>query len=138
MITLKDYVTASGKYPNRDNSPELTELVVQNAVNLIIQINRLLKDLGVKDVKVSSGFRPSAANQAAGGAKKSLHQRGLACDILDDKNQTLYKLIAAKPDLLLKHGLWMEHGDFTKGKWTNWVHLDMGTRSERPVRIFKP
>lgn len=120
---------------------ELTEDVKKNADILINKINSLLKDLNwTQTVEVSSGWRPAAINGAtANAAKKSLHMSGEACDLKDDKDQTLAKLIMSKPELLKKHGLWLEHPEATKGKNTNWCHLDMSTkRSDRPVRVFKP
>ena len=59
-------------------------------------------------------------------------------DILDDDNQSLGKAILTNPDLLKRYGLWLEDIAHTKGKNTNWVHLDTGTRKERDLRVFKP
>jgi hypothetical protein len=63
---------------------------------------------------------------------------GKAIDILDDKPQSLANKILTNPDLLKKYDLWLEDPAHTKGKNTNWVHLDMGNRTERPLRMFKP
>lgn len=130
-------------YMGRDKaySAELTDRIKSNAKDLISRVNALLKDLGwSKDVQVSSGWRPAAVNsQIANAAKKSLHQTGEAVDIVDDKEQSLSKLIMSKPELLKKHGLWLEHPEATKGKNTNWTHLDCSkVRKDRPVRVFKP
>lgn len=144
-ITLKDYLTASGSYPERENHKELTPELIKNAEKLLTQVNQLLTDLGVENVKISSGFRPSEVNAAtAGAAKKSLHQACLAIDIIDDKNQELANKInklenASKEGFLVKYGLWLESPEATKGKNTNWCHLDLSTsRSARKVRVFKP
>jgi hypothetical protein len=64
--------------------------------------------------------------------------QGRAIDLLDNKEQSLAKLVQSRPDLLKKYDLWLENPDFTKGKNTNWVHLDMGTRNDRPSRQFNP
>jgi hypothetical protein len=140
MIKLIDLMTSSGKYPDRALDPEATETVVENGAELVQKVNALLKDIGSDASQVSSGFRPSRVNSATpNAAKKSLHMEGMAVDLLDDKNQSLAKLIASKPELLKKHNLWLEHPDNTKGVNTNWAHLDMSkTRADRPVRIFKP
>lgn len=140
MITVQEYLTASGSYPERAKSNELTPDLLANAQKLIDAINAFMKELGVSQkLRVSSGFRPSAVNASiANAAKKSLHQRCLAIDILDDKNQSLAKLCASKPELLRKYKLFVENPDFTKGKNTNWLHLDLGTRSDRPSRMFNP
>lgn len=143
MITLQDYLTASGSYPARAKSPELTPELLKNAEDLLSRVNALLKDLGIDKSKVSSGFRPSAVNAGiANAAKKSYHMRCLAIDILDDKDQSLAKRIQKDAEdnklnsLLHKHGLWLEHPQFTKGKFSTWCHLDCGTRKDREVRVF--
>lgn len=142
MINLTEYLTASGKYPERAKSPELTTTVINNSNILLGKVNSLLQELGVKQrITVSSGFRPSKVNtNTPNAAKGSLHQKGMAIDILDDKSQTLASLIASRPDLLRKYGLWLESPKHTIGKNTNWVHLDSDSiiRKDRPSRIFIP
>lgn len=144
-ITLKEYLTASGSYPEREKHKELTPELLKNAEKLLTQVNQLLKDLGVEKATISSGFRPSEVNAAtAGAAKKSLHTQCLAIDILDSKNQELANKInklenESKDGFLVKYGLWLEHPGATKGKNQNWCHLDLSTsRSPRKVRVFKP
>lgn len=135
MITLKDWVTASGKYPDREKSEELTEEVKKTAEAFLAVLNDFLEELtpGVEH-KVSSGFRPSTVNsKLPNAAKKSLHMTGLACDLEDPDNE-LDKLIQSKPELLDKYGLWLEHPDSTP----KWTHLDKGTRTQRKIRIFHP
>jgi hypothetical protein len=140
MINLYALLTSSLKYPERALSAELTDEMVEDGADLVRSINALLNDLESKASEVSSGFRPASVNAATpNAAKASLHMKCLACDLLDDKDQSLAKLIASKPELLKKHNLWLEHPDSTKGQVTNWVHLDCSkTRLDRPVRIFKP
>jgi uncharacterized protein YcbK (DUF882 family) len=135
-ITRNDVITASGSYPERLKSKELTQEVTDNIDKLIIPVNNLLAELGIKSVKISSGFRPSAINAAvANAAKKSAHQSGEAVDIIDDKGQSLAKKITLK--LLEKYDLYMEDPAYTIGKNTNWVHLS--TRKTRSgKRIFIP
>ena len=137
MLTLKDYLTASGSYPDREKHPEVNKV---NAERLITAVNAFLKDIGhVAPVTVSSGFRPAAVNSGiANAAKKSLHMECLAIDMLDDKNQTLAKLCASKPEVMRKYGLFLEDPASTIGKSQNWTHLDLGTRADRPSRVFKP
>jgi hypothetical protein len=138
LISLSDLITSSGKYPDRALSPELTQQVKDNGVKLINKVNQMLTELGIKEVNVSSGFRPSAVNAATpNSAKRSLHMIGSAVDILDDDNQTLGKLILSRNDLLEKYGLWLEDLDSTQGQNTNWCHLDQGVRFDRNPRMFK-
>lgn len=144
-ITLKDLLTASGKYPQREKHKEVTAEVITNGKNLIDKVNRLLKDLGISQVVVSSGFRPSEVNGATpNAAKKSLHMTGQAIDIEDTKDQYIAKLVqskeeASKKGFLVNYGLWLEHPDNTKGANSNWAHFDCSTsRANRKVRVFKP
>lgn len=132
MLTRNDIITASGKYPERLKHPELTTEVIKNIDTLIIKVNAFLQDLGITNIKVSSGFRPSEVNAGTkGAAKKSYHMIGMAVD-LEDPHGDLDKLIKSKPELLDKYELWLENPDSTP----TWTHLDIGTRSKRPVRIF--
>ncbi len=135
MLTLKDWVTSSGKYPERANSEELTDDVKKQAEAFLAVLNAFLQEL-TPDVayKVSSGFRPSSVNsKIPNAAKRSLHMTGLAIDLEDPENE-LDQLITSKPELLDKYGLWLEHPDSTP----KWTHLDKGTRSQRKIRIFHP
>lgn len=132
-ITLNDWVTSSGRYPERAKSKELTDEVKANAEELLKRVNAALKELGIEKASVSSGFRPSDANKATGGAKRSAHMSGKAIDIIDDKNQSICKKFTKA--VLEKHNLWREDSDYTKGKWSNWCHLDY---VERKNRVFKP
>lgn len=124
---------------DRAFSSEYTKDIDENLKMLQKAVQNYLTDLGItKRVVVSSGWRPAAINTRAKGAKKSLHMLGLAVDILDDEQQSLASLCMAKADLLKKHNLWLENPRYTKGNNSNWVHLDLGRRLDRPVRIFIP
>lgn len=121
-------------YPNDYN-----DTIGDNADKLLLNVNALLNELGIEEAKVSSGWRPPSINGAlTNAAKKSAHMIGLAVDILDDKNQTLGKLVASRPELLKKYNLWLEDLGSTRGQFSNWVHLDLMSRSDRPSRTFKP
>lgn len=139
-ITYESYVTASGKYPERLKSKELTDDVKDNITRLLDAVNSFIVELQLlSSIDVSSGFRPSEVNAATkGAAKKSYHTLGLAVDISDDKKQSIANLCKMHPHLLKKHGLWLENPANTIGKNTNWCHLDLGNRSDRPSRIFNP
>ena len=134
IITLSDLITSGGKYPERAQSIELTSELKQNGVKLLNQVNQFLKDIGIKQVIVSSGFRTSEANASLpNSAKRSLHMSCKAIDIADPDGG-LATLIENEPDLLRKYGLWLEDPNYTK----SWVHLDIGVRSDRPSRTFVP
>lgn len=132
MISRNDYITASGKYPERLKSKELTQEVLKNIDMLLAKVNALLKELGITDSKVSSGFRPSSVNASIkNSAKRSLHMVGKAIDL---ESQELAIKLKEKPELLDKYELWLENPQYTP----SWTHLDIGTRSDREVRIFNP
>lgn len=134
LISLTDYKMGRDKTYPLEWTPE----VEANAIAYLKLLNAFLNDLGITEAKVSSGFRPAAINSATlNSAKKSLHMIGKACDIHDNKNQDLGKLVASRPDLLKKYGLWVESLQSTKGI-NSWVHIDCGTRSDRPSRAFLP
>ena len=115
-------------------------LAKPNAEQLLIAVNGLLGELNLPfDVDVSSGFRPNIINAAQPRASKnSLHIRGLAIDLADPmgKFKALFdpRHDVLSSDLLRKYELFMEHPAWTQ----NWVHLDMGNRPDRPMRVFIP
>lgn len=135
LITLEMHLMGREK----TYASELTQEIINNINNLLDKVNILLFELKVTRASVTSGWRPAAVNsQVANAAKRSLHMIGKAVDILDDDNQTLGKAILCRPELLQQYGLWLEDLSSTKGQNTNWVHLDIGVRSDRPLRMFKP
>jgi hypothetical protein len=139
MITYEQYITANNKYPERLKHPELTDEIRENSEKLIEILNNFLTEMGIKDVIISSGWRPSDINsKTKGAAKKSLHQTAQAIDIVDDKDQSLGKLVSKNPEILRKYELFVEDIKSTKGQYTNWVHLDCGLRKDRPSRSFVP
>lgn len=136
MLTLDDWITSSGKYPERADSEELTIKVKDNAQLLLDSVNDLLVALSIdlSKVSISSGFRPSNVNsKIPNAAKKSLHMTGLALD-LSDPDGSIDRAIEANPELLVTYGLWLESPKSTP----KWCHLDKGTRSSRKVKIFNP
>lgn len=138
-ITLEQYLTSSGKYPDRATSHELNMELIRNANILLDKVNEFLEELGISEVTLSSGFRPTDVNAATpNAAKKSNHCICVAMDIEDDKDQTLGHLILSNPELLRKYGLFVEDLASTIGQNTNWTHLDYMERTDRPSRSFKP
>jgi uncharacterized protein YcbK (DUF882 family) len=131
-ITLFDYLTASGRYLDREK--KASKEIINNANNLLNKVNSFLTEIGIAEVIISSGYRPIEVNASIpNAAKASLHCQGRAIDI-SDPDGSLDKLVAKYPDLMRKYGLFQEHPDSTKG----WCHLDCGVRSDRPSRQFKP
>lgn len=136
-LYFTDYVTKADRREVYKN--ELTNEIIENAQKLLQKVNGLLNELGISKSDVTSGWRPPTVNaQVTNAAKRSAHMIGLAVDLLDNTNQDLAKLIASQPDLLRKYGLFIEDMSSTRGKNTNWCHLDYMTRQDRPSRVFKP
>lgn len=134
MISLEDYITASGRYPERLNDKELTEDIKNNAIIFLEAVNKFLKELNISKITVSSGWRPSSVNsKIKGAAKKSLHMQGKAIDLADSDGK-LDELISSKDDLLKKYNLWQESPQATKG----WAHLDCKDRGKRDKNCFIP
>lgn len=131
LLTLENY------FAGRDKDPkyiaEFSEEIKANAILLIDKVNLLLQQLGIKDPKVSSGWRPPSFNATVPHAsKKSAHMVGMAVD-LSDPGHKIYDTLAAHPEELRKLGLWLEGKEDTP----NWCHLDYRTRQDRPSRVFK-
>ena len=136
MISFQDYVTASGRFLERLESEELTDDVKANAEELLSRVNAALEYVEHEDAEISSGFRPSAVNRTtANAATKSTHMSGEGLDVMDDANQTLCKKLTAS--VLEKFDLYREDSNFTKGKYTNWCHLQT-RKTKSGKRIFKP
>lgn len=138
MITLQDWLTTSGLHPERKQ--EANDQIIVNATLWCDKVNAFLDELGWIGFRtLSSGFRPPEVNAATpNAAEHSGHESGLSGDISDDAEQTLAQLVMSRPDLLLKHGLMMEDIHSTKGKFTNWCHLDYVSRHPRPSQTFLP
>lgn len=136
-ITVEDVITASGRYPERMQSTELTPEVLNNIENFLKHVIPFLKELGVLNVNITSGFRPIKVNQNIDGG--GLHPIGFAIDIADANGQLKEAIRQnaekyGKEDLLHKYNLWMEKEAYTP----TWCHIDMGKRRERKIRIFIP
>jgi len=133
QISIKDYLTASGKYPERENHPEVTPELIANATILLDKVESLLNDLGIEHVIVSSGFRPSEVNaQTKGSAKHSTHMTGEGIDIADPKNE-LDNLLLTRQDLLIKYDLYQESPDSSP----RWSHLQ-SRKTASGKRVFIP
>ena len=134
MFTIVDF------FPQNYNpKPEELEnsLIWVARNNLVWRIYEI--ETGNKcEYKITSGFRTPEHNITIGGAKNSYHCKGMAGDILDDANQLKGKWITSKPPKFLNEmQLSVESIQYTKGKWTNWVHTDIAQRN-RQYKVFVP
>lgn len=112
------------------NDPKtLPDGVISNLMELRARLNQL----GFKPPRVfTCTYRSPEHNARVGGAKKSNHLTGCACDIAD-ADRKLADYILTNPELLEECDLYAEDPDYTKG----WMHLQsVPPKSGR--RIFKP
>lgn len=124
-------ITKSELLMGRDSHPEYTREISDNVDKLLLCLNKLRTAYG-KPMYVSSGFRPSNINKTVGGAKKSNHQKGLACDF-KDIDGSLDAWCLNNLDKLEEFGLYLESPDHTVG----WCHLQcVPPRSGK--RVFIP
>ena len=95
-FTLEELTaSATAKSKGIRNNPGQTDVV--NLCGLVHNVLQPLRKWWGKEVKIGSGYRSLALNQAVGGVKNSQHMRGEAADLCID-------------------------GDLTKGKqWFNWI-----------------
>jgi hypothetical protein len=95
-FTLEEFTaSATAKANGIRNNPGQTDIV--NLCGLVHNVLQPLRKWWGKEVKIGSGYRSLALNQAVGGVKNSQHMRGEAADLCID-------------------------GDIQKGKqWFNWI-----------------
>lgn len=131
MISLEDYF---GKVSHIE---EPSDEVRENAAELLARVNALLADLaGIESAEsphVNSGWRPAVYNATVpNAAVKSKHITGHAID-LSDPDGDLDEFLVDNPQILARHGLWLEHPLATKG----WCHMQsVPPRSGN--RVFYP
>jgi hypothetical protein len=136
MISQRDVLTSSGKYPGRAIHLECTDEVKANAEDLAKQVSGLLNELELR-ARVNSGFRPTVVNaKTKGASKKSNHMKGNAVDLEGDELASLLMadwLNNGDESLLVRYDLYLEDPRYTRG----WTHLQrIPPRSGK--RIFIP
>lgn len=113
VISLSRYFEPFGPPPDD---------IRDRALILLARVNALLGDIPLADAQdpeITSGWRPAYYNRTIpNAAKNSKHITGEAVDIAD-ADGVLDDYLLDHPELLERHGLWMEHPSATKG----WVHL---------------
>jgi hypothetical protein len=117
----------------REVKDPLTPAQWANLADLMARINVIRVHYG-KPLRVSSGYRPAAQNQAIGGAAQSSHMTCQAVDFSDPSGD-FSRWCLANMDLLNKTGLYLEDPRWTRIKDSNgqitggWTHL-----SSRPTK----
>lgn len=110
------------EFASKDGSP-LPEGLKQNLIELAQNLQVLRDFVGVP-IKINSGYRSPEHNRKVGGAKKSLHLRAMAADIVvaDHTPQQVRAII----EKLIKEGK-MKQGGI--GLYNTFLHYDI--RGER-------
>lgn len=120
-----------------DNSP--TAEHIHNMVALCENVLQPLRERIGKSIRVSSGYRSEALNDAIGGSKTSEHSKGMAADIKlivngENQSQILYNTILAM-DIPFRQMIW-EFGD---DDTPNWVHISFNQSDNKRqcLRAYK-
>ena len=120
-----------------DNSP--TAEHIHNMVALCENVLQPLRERIGKSIRVSSGYRSEALNDAIGGSKTSEHSKGMAADIKlivngENQSQILYNTILAM-DIPFRQMIW-EFGD---DDTPNWVHISFNPSDNKKqcLRAYK-
>jgi hypothetical protein len=108
---------------------EIPDGIISNLMELRARLNQL----GFRPPRIfTCTYRSPEHNARVGGAKKSNHLTGCACDIADSDG-ALKDYLRTNPELLEECDLYAEDFDSTP----TWVHLTtLAPKSGR--RIFKP
>jgi len=123
MITMRELLMGRAKFE------DLPEEIQKNGQVLLERLNKFRAEYG-KPMYVSSGYRPPAANAAAGGAIGSAHLTLQACDFRDADGK-LFEFIKSDPTILDRCDLYMEDA-----RWSPvWIHMQVRPASKR---IFIP
>lgn len=110
---------------------ELPDGIISNLMELRIRLNKL--GFGFKPPRIlSCAYRSKEHNAIVGGAKKSNHLTGCACDIIDSDGK-LKKYLRSHQSLLEEFDLYAEDFDSTP----TWVHLQTNP-PKSGNRVFKP
>lgn len=140
MITAKDVIDSSGKFPER--SAFASEEVRTNAAITAAALTRLETSFG-RLLILSSGYRPQHVNaQTDGAALNSLHMTALAGDA-EDHDRELAIFCLSDLALLEHFGLYLEDPRYSRRrhpdtkKWMFWVHLQI-VPPKSGKRVFIP
>jgi len=128
MISLKDYITASGKHPEfLQTWDQITapQFLNANASMLLSKVSELISRAEIESINITSGWRPSGYNKAIGGAPNSKHVFAQAIDIWDP-DKKIGQWCQNNIETLSELGLYMEslmttHKSDDPNK--RWVHL---------------
>ena len=131
-FTLEELTaSATAKAKGITNNPGQTDLV--NLCGLVHNVLQPLRDWWGKEVKIGSGYRSLALNQAVGGVKNSQHMRGEAADLCIDgdiqKGRKWFDYI--RKNLPFDQLIWE-----TNHSGSTWIHVSisrLGTNRQQVI-----
>lgn len=136
-FTLEELTHTDTGLPNEPTPDQIKRLIY--LANYALE--RVRSSMGVP-IKINSGFRSPAVNDAVYGSKTSAHLRGDAADIVPigiDLTQA-YHIIMDDPGLGYDQIIWEAHTT-ARGGVTRWIHLGLADKDSIPRRqklIFTP
>jgi zinc D-Ala-D-Ala carboxypeptidase len=120
-----------------DNNPDADH--IHNLVNLCEHILQPLRDKIGKPIRITSGYRSEALNEAIGGSKTSDHSHGRAADIkliIDGQNRSeLLYLGILEMNVPFKQMIW-EFGDKETPQWVH-IAFDKDNNKKECLRAYK-
>lgn len=116
-----------------DNTP--SEIVKQNLTDLINIILDPLREAWGSGIRVSSGYRSTALNNAVKGSSTSSHCFGLAADLIPINGKMNKFKIFVKNWLKTSGVKWDQYIDEHSGK-SEWVHIGLKNRQGQQRKQF--
>lgn len=110
-----------------DNT-ELSQSVLNNIERLVLKLLQPLRDMIGKTIKINSGYRCPALNQAVKGSATSEHLTGCAADITTD----FAAAIAAIDDFDFNQFIIYKRGDSVE-----WIHLSYAETNRKEKLICR-
>ena len=126
FFTIKELCKSSTATLKRiDNTPNAE--IVNNLEQLVDNILDPLREEYGKPIKVNSGYRSQALNDAVGGSKTSQHKYGLAADITGGSRLENKKLF------ILAQKMNLPFDQLIDEKSYSWVHISFSKNPRKQI-----
>jgi uncharacterized protein YcbK (DUF882 family) len=117
-----------------ENNP--TDVVVENLKNLCEFVLEPLRELVGKPIKINSGYRCFALNEAVGGSKESQHMQGKAADLKVD-GMTVAEVVAMIRNSEIQYDQLIEEKFVPTMPGSGWVHVSWNSPTKNRKKSFK-